>query len=53
MITNRVVIEGISRGAIVASLVAAHDPSIAGIVLIAGLYDLHEFVNNAKSLRRH
>lgn len=49
LIRNRIVIEGISRGAIVASLVAAHDPSIAGIVLISGLYDLNDFVENAKS----
>jgi dipeptidyl aminopeptidase/acylaminoacyl peptidase len=34
------VVEGISRGAIVAGLVAAHDPSIAGLVLISGEYDL-------------
>jgi dipeptidyl aminopeptidase/acylaminoacyl peptidase len=46
---NKIVIEGISRGAIVASLVAAHDVSIAGIVLISGLYDLTTFIANPKS----
>lgn len=46
---DKIVIEGISRGAIVASLIAAHDPSIAGIVLISGLYDFNEFVERAKS----
>jgi dipeptidyl aminopeptidase/acylaminoacyl peptidase len=46
---NKIVIEGISRGAIVASLVAAHDASIAGIVLISGLYDLTTFTANPKS----
>jgi len=49
IVPDKIVIEGISRGAIVASLVAAHDPSIAGIVLISGLYDLDEFVKNAKT----
>jgi dipeptidyl aminopeptidase/acylaminoacyl peptidase len=46
---GKIVIEGISRGAIVASLLAAHDPSFAGIVLISGLYDLNDFVEKAKS----
>jgi dipeptidyl aminopeptidase/acylaminoacyl peptidase len=49
VVPDKIVIEGISRGAIVASLVAAHDPAIAGIVLISGLYDLDEFVKNAKA----
>lgn len=47
VVPEKIVIEGISRGAIVSSLVAAHDPSIAGIVLISGLYDLNEFVEKA------
>lgn len=46
---NKVVIEGISRGAVVAGLVAAHEPSIAGIVLISGVYDLPQFVKDSKS----
>jgi dipeptidyl aminopeptidase/acylaminoacyl peptidase len=46
---NQIVIEGISRGALVAGMVAAHDPSIRGIVLISGLYDLQEYARHAKS----
>ena len=46
---NRIVIQGVSRGALVAGLVAAHDPSITGIVLISGLYDLPAYANHAKS----
>ena len=43
---NRVLIEGIS---LVAGLLAARDPSIRGIVLISGLYDLPKYARNAKS----
>jgi dipeptidyl aminopeptidase/acylaminoacyl peptidase len=50
VLDNRVLIEGISRGALVAGLVAAHDPSIRGIVLISGLYDLPSYARAAKSL---
>ena len=46
---GRTVLEGISRGAVVAGLVAARDPSIAGVVLISGLYDLPQFVESAKT----
>jgi dipeptidyl aminopeptidase/acylaminoacyl peptidase len=46
---NRILIEGISRGALVAGMVAAHDPRIRGLVLISGLYDLQEYTRNAKS----
>jgi len=42
--SNKLIIEGISRGALVAGLVAAHDTSVAGIVLISGLYDLPQFI---------
>jgi dipeptidyl aminopeptidase/acylaminoacyl peptidase len=49
LIPKKVVIEGISRGALVAGLIAAHDASIAGIVLIAGVYDLPQFVKDSKS----
>ena len=34
----------------VAGLFAAHDPSIAGIVLISGLFDLAGFIANPKSM---
>lgn len=40
---DAVVIEGISRGALTAALVAAHDPSVTGLVLISGVYDLAEY----------
>lgn len=46
---NKVVVQGVSRGAVVAGLVAAHDPSIRGIVLISGLYDLPAYASHAKS----
>ncbi len=49
VLDNRVLIEGISRGALVAGLVAAHDPSIRGIVLISGLYDLPSYTRAARS----
>jgi dipeptidyl aminopeptidase/acylaminoacyl peptidase len=46
---SRLVLEGISRGALVVGLVAARDSSISGIVLISGLYELPEFVSHASS----
>jgi dipeptidyl aminopeptidase/acylaminoacyl peptidase len=46
---NRILIEGISRGALAAGMVAAHDPKIRGIILISGAYDLQEYVRRAKS----
>ena len=46
---NRVLIQGVSRGAMVAGMVAAHDPSIRGIVLISGLYDLPAYASHARS----
>jgi pimeloyl-ACP methyl ester carboxylesterase len=46
---NKILIEGISRGALVAGLIAAHNPSIAGVVLISGLYNLPKFLAEANS----
>lgn len=46
---NRVLIQGVSRGAMAAGMVAAHDPSIRGVILISGLYDLAEYVRHPKS----
>lgn len=46
---NKVLLQGVSRGAMVAGMVAAHDPSIRGIVLISGLYDLPAYASRAKS----
>lgn len=41
---DRLLIEGISRGALTAGLVAAHDSSVSGVVLISGVYDLPAYV---------
>jgi dipeptidyl aminopeptidase/acylaminoacyl peptidase len=41
--SSDVAIEGISRGAVVASMVAAQDASLRAIVLIGGIYDLKSF----------
>ena len=46
---NRILVEGISRGALVAGLVAARDPSIRGIILISGLYDLPNYARTPRS----
>jgi dipeptidyl aminopeptidase/acylaminoacyl peptidase len=46
---DRILIEGISLGAVTAGLVAAHDPDIAGLVLISGLYDFPSFFAQPKS----
>lgn len=46
---DKVLIQGVSRGAIVAGLLAGHDPLIKGIVLISGEYDLREMVAHPKS----
>jgi dipeptidyl aminopeptidase/acylaminoacyl peptidase len=42
---QKIGIEGISLGAVTGALVAAEDPTIAGLVLISGLYDLPAFLN--------
>jgi dipeptidyl aminopeptidase/acylaminoacyl peptidase len=46
---QRLLIEGISRGAVTAGLVAAQDPSISGLVLISGAYDLPAYVEDSKA----
>lgn len=46
---DRILIQGVSRGALVGGLIAAHDPSIRGIVLISGEYDLLEYMRHPKS----
>jgi dipeptidyl aminopeptidase/acylaminoacyl peptidase len=46
---NKVVIEGISLGAVTGALIASHDDRIAGVVLISGLYDLPSFLAHPKS----
>ena len=49
---HTLVIQGVSRGALVAGLVAAQDASIAGIVLISGVYDVPQFVADANASPR-
>lgn len=44
---DRLLIHGISRGALTAGLVAADDASITGLVLISGVYDLTAYVADA------
>jgi len=44
---EKLVIEGISRGALVAGLVGAKDTSVSGIVLVSGLFDLLEFASDS------
>jgi dipeptidyl aminopeptidase/acylaminoacyl peptidase len=46
---NRIVIQGVSRGAMVAGLLASEDSGIAGVIMISGVYDLPEYVQKAKS----
>ncbi len=46
---GKLLIEGISRGAVTAGLVAAHDSSVSGLVLISGEYDLPAYVKDADS----
>ncbi len=43
-------VEGISRGALIAGLLAQADPSIAGVVLVSGLFDLPSFAAEANTL---
>jgi dipeptidyl aminopeptidase/acylaminoacyl peptidase len=46
---NGIVIQGVSRGAMVAGLLASQDSGIGGVVMISGAYDLPEYVREAKS----
>jgi dipeptidyl aminopeptidase/acylaminoacyl peptidase len=41
---HKLLIEGISRGALTAGLIAAQDPAVSGVVLISGVYDLPAYV---------
>jgi dipeptidyl aminopeptidase/acylaminoacyl peptidase len=41
---HKLLIEGISRGALIAGLIAAQDPDVSGIVLVSGVYDLPAYV---------
>ncbi|MGH9891068.1 MAG: alpha/beta hydrolase family protein, partial [bacterium] len=46
---QKLLIEGISRGALTAGLVAARDPSVSGLVLISGVYDLAEYAASPRT----
>jgi len=46
---GKLLLEGVSRGAVTAGLVAAHDSSVSGLVMISGEYDLLEYVRDADS----
>jgi len=48
---DKILIQGISLGAVTAALIATQDPTIAGMVLISGLYDLTEFLKQPTSLQ--
>jgi dipeptidyl aminopeptidase/acylaminoacyl peptidase len=43
---GKIAIEGISRGAVVAAMVAAHDSNVRAAILIGGVYDLKSYYND-------
>lgn len=43
---DRLILFGISRGALTAGLVASHEPSVASVVLISGVYDLTAYASD-------
>lgn len=49
--SQKLIIQGISRGALTAGLVAADDPSISGLVMISGVYDLPAYVADTEASR--
>jgi dipeptidyl aminopeptidase/acylaminoacyl peptidase len=46
---NQIILEGISRGAIVAGLVAAKKRTIIGIILVSGVFDFIKYQEDAKT----
>lgn len=46
---DRIAIQGTSLGAVTAALVVADDPTISGLVLVSGLYDLPSFLTEPRS----
>lgn len=46
---GKIVIQGVSLGAVTSALIMAHNPDIAGQVLISGLYDFPAFFSQPKS----
>jgi dipeptidyl aminopeptidase/acylaminoacyl peptidase len=47
---DQLVIQGISRGALTAGLVAARDSSVSGLVLISGVYDLPAYATLSRDV---
>lgn len=45
---DKILIQGISLGAVTSALITAHDPHIAGQVLISGLYDFSTYFSEPK-----
>ena len=45
--SGKLVLVGISRGALVAGLIAAKDRSVSGVVLVSGLFDLRELAQDS------
>ena len=43
---GKIAVEGVSRGAVVAAMLAARDPNLRAAVLIGGVYDLKAFYGN-------
>lgn len=52
-IPDKILIHGVSLGAVTGALVAAKDQRVAGLVLISGLYDLPAFFADPKTLNAH
>lgn len=48
-VPDKILIQGVSLGAVTGAQVAAADPQVAGLVLISGLYDLPAFFADPKS----
>jgi dipeptidyl aminopeptidase/acylaminoacyl peptidase len=48
-VPDKILIQGVSLGAVTAALVAAKDKQVAGLVLISGLYDLPAFFADPKT----
>ncbi len=52
--TNRLLIEGVSRGAVTAGLVGIHDATVSGLILISGVYDFEAYAadSHASAVRK-
>ncbi len=43
---KKIAVQGVSRGAVVAAMVATRDPNLRAVVLISGVYNLKSFYND-------